>query len=125
MATNSAAVGQQTAHSSEGTHGGGDAGHVVLAPADIKNTLVATTTASSAGYKRWALILGFLALVGIVGLLLKFIQYSDDQTRWGYAAATVGFLLTIGGGAPLVAVAPSWPWRGQVRRQRAAQVNLV
>ena len=106
MATDSAIAGQTTAQDSHDAHGGGDGEYVVLAPADVKNTLVATTSAGADKFKRWAWILGILTIVGIVGLVLKYLQHSDDQTKWGYVAATAGFLLTVGGGAPLVAVAP-------------------
>ena len=106
MATDSAIAGQGIAPESHESHGNSDAGHVVLAPADVKNTLVASTEAGAAGFKKWAIILGVLSLIGVVGLLLKYLQSSDDQTKWGYVAATAAFLLTVGGGAPLVAIAP-------------------
>ena len=105
MATDSAIAGQ-TATESHDSHGADDAGHVVLAPAEIKNTLVASTTAAAGGFKRWSLILGVLTLIGIIGLVIKYLDSSDDQTKWGYVAAMAAFLLTVGGGAPLVAVAP-------------------
>ena len=106
MATNSVIAGSTVAQDGHGAHGGNDAGHVVLAPADVKNTLVATTTAAAGGFKRWAIILSVLTLVGIIGIALKLVQDFDDQTKWGYVAAVAAFLLTVGGGAPLVAVAP-------------------
>jgi hypothetical protein len=109
MATDSAISGNATAPASHAEHGS-DEGHVVLQPADIKNTLVATTTAGARGFKRWAIILGVLTVVGIVGLAIKLIQSADDQTEWGYTAAIAAFLLTVGGGAPLVAL-PCWPKR--------------
>lgn len=83
-----------------------DAGHVVLRPADVKNTLIGTTTAGAVGVKRWAIILLLLTLVGGIGVGLKLLNSMDEQTEWGYTAAVVAFLLTVGGGAPLVAVAP-------------------
>ncbi len=106
MATNSAIAGQATAQEGQISHGNDDAGHVVLAAVDIKNTLVASTTAGARGFKRWAIFLGLLTIIGIVGVGVRLIQDSDDQTNWGYTAAVAAFLLTVGGGAPLVAVAP-------------------
>jgi molybdopterin-containing oxidoreductase family membrane subunit len=81
-------------------------GHVVIAPEEVTTHLVGTTTAGGGAYKRWAIILGLLTLLGIVAVVIKALQDLDDQTKWGYTAATVGFLLTVGGGAPLVAIAP-------------------
>lgn len=106
MATNSDAITGHKAEEAHNDHGEGEAGHVVLAPADVKNTLIATTTAGSARFKKWAIVLSFLTLVGIVGLIIKYLDSSNDQTKWGYVAAMAAFLLTVGGGAPLVAVAP-------------------
>ncbi len=106
MATDSAIAGNQAAQETHGGHGEDDAGHVVLAPADVKNTLIATTTAGAGGFKRWTIILGVLTLIGLIGLIIKYLDSSDDQTKWGYTAAMAAFLLTVGGGAPLVAIAP-------------------
>ena len=105
MATSSAIAGHSAGEEHAASHNS-DKGHVVLRPEEITSTLVATTSAGAGKFKRWAWILALLTLVGIVGLVLKVIQDVDHQERWGYLAATVGFLLTLGGGAPLVAIAP-------------------
>jgi hypothetical protein len=105
MATSSAIAGHSAAEEHAAPHNS-DKGHVVLRPEEITSTLVAATSAGAGKFKRLAWILALLLLVGIVGVVLKIIQDIDHQERWGYAAATVGFLLTVGGGAPLVAVAP-------------------
>lgn len=106
MATNSAIGEQTTTADGHGENGREIAGHVVLPPAEVKNTLVASTAVGATKFKRWAIILAVLSLVGIIGLALKWFEYSDDQTKWGYVAAVAAFLLTVGGGAPLVAIAP-------------------
>lgn len=106
MATNSAIAGHATVPEGNASHGEEIAGHVILSPANVVDTLVATTAAGSGKFKRWAIILGVLTVIGTVGLILKYLQYSDDQTKWGYTAAVAAFLLTVGGGAPLVAIAP-------------------
>ncbi len=106
MATNSAIAGDTAAPEDHGSHGEEIAGHVVLLPAQVKNTLVDSTSAGSSRFMRWAIALSVLSVIGIVGLVLKFLAHSDDQTKWGYTAAVAAFLLTVGGGAPLVAVAP-------------------
>ncbi len=106
MATDSVIAGAATGQEGQASHGEEIAGHVVLEPARVKDTLVGTTSASASGFKRWAILLGVLSVIGIVGLVLKYLEYSDDQTKWGYVAAVAAFLLTVGGGAPLIAVAP-------------------
>ena len=47
-----------------------------------------------------------MSVLGIIALIIKWINYSDDSTRWGYVAALVSFLLSITGGAPMVAMGP-------------------
>jgi molybdopterin-containing oxidoreductase family membrane subunit len=78
----------------------------VVAPGDVQAELVASASAGSGALTRWVIALSIGTVVGIAGLIIKYIQFSDDQTRWGYVAAITAFLLTFGGGAPLVAVAP-------------------
>lgn len=72
----------------------------------ISRELVATTTGASGRFKAWAWILGILSIVGIVSLVVKFADVGDDSTKWGYVAALVSFLLSVAGGAPMVAMAP-------------------
>ncbi|MCZ6538994.1 MAG: polysulfide reductase NrfD [Chloroflexi bacterium] len=72
----------------------------------IARELVATTTGASRRFKTIVWTLGLLSIVGAVALVLKWIDQSDDSTRWGYVAALVAFLLSVTGGAPMVAMAP-------------------
>jgi molybdopterin-containing oxidoreductase family membrane subunit len=72
----------------------------------IARDLIATTTGATGRFKAIAWILGVLSIVGIVSLILKFIAEGDDSTKWGYVAALVSFLLSVTGGAPMVAMAP-------------------
>ena len=75
--------------------------------ADVISTeLVATTTGASGRFKAWVWGLGILSIAGIVALVIKFIDQGDDSTKWGYVAALVSFLLSVAGGAPMVAMAP-------------------
>ncbi len=106
MATNSAVSGHAAGDQEHASHGQEIAGHVILAPSAVKDKLVGTTEAGATRFRKWAIILTVLAAIGLLGLVLKYLQSSDDQTKWGYTAAVAAFLLTIGGGAPLVAVAP-------------------
>ena len=73
---------------------------------EITRELIATTTGASGRFKAWAWILGILSLVGIVSLVVKFASVGDDSTKWGYVAALVSFLLSVAGGAPMIAMAP-------------------
>ncbi|MDG0867568.1 hypothetical protein GKN94_10560 [Candidatus Lucifugimonas marina] len=72
----------------------------------IARELIATTTGASGRFKAWAWILGILSVVGIVSLVVKFASVGDDSTKWGYVAALVSFLLSVAGGAPMIAMAP-------------------
>jgi|TARA_B100001971_G_C18203906_1_gene546332 molybdopterin-containing oxidoreductase family membrane subunit len=77
-----------------------------VAPDVVTRELVATTSSASNAFKRTAWILGLLSVIGIAALLLKWIDQGNDSTRWGYVAALVAFLLSVAGGAPMVAMAP-------------------
>ena len=95
------------------------AGHHAL-PAEIDadvvaRELVATTMGASRRFKAIAWTLGLLSIAGIVALVLKWIDQSDDSTRWGYVAALVTFLLSVTGGAPMVAMAPVFAKANWVR----------
>jgi hypothetical protein len=63
-------------------------------------------TAVSSGLKLFMWILAALSVIGIVGIVFRFIN-DDGRQDWGYYAATVGWMLTIFGGAPMVAIAPA------------------
>ena len=98
---------------------GHEAGHHAL-PAQIDadvvaRELVATTMGASRRFKAIAWTLGLLSIAGIVALVLKWIDQSDDSTRWGYVAALVTFLLSVTGGAPMVAMAPVFAKANWVR----------
>ena len=98
---------------------GHEAGHHAL-PAQIDadvvaRELVATTMGASRRFKAIAWTLGILSIAGIVALVLKWIDQSDDSTRWGYVAALVTFLLSVTGGAPMVAMAPVFAKANWVR----------
>ncbi len=72
----------------------------------IAHELIATTTNASRKFKTIAWVLGIFGIIGIVALVLKFLDQGSDSTKWGYVAALVSFLLSITGGAPMVAMAP-------------------
>ncbi len=77
-----------------------------VAPDVVARELVATTMDASGRFKAIAWTLGVLSVAGIVALVLKWLDQSDDSTRWGYVAALLSFLLSVAGGAPMVAMAP-------------------
>ena len=57
-------------------------------------------------YRRALWVSGVLFLVGVLGFLIRAVADGfDNREPWGYYAATVAFLLTAAGGAPIVAVA--------------------
>ncbi|MCH2531072.1 MAG: hypothetical protein MK032_07990, partial [Dehalococcoidia bacterium] len=94
---------EATAHGHETEH------HAPPAQVDadiVARELIATTTNASRRFKTIAWVLGILGIVGIVALVIKFLDQGNDSTRWGYVAALVSFLLSITGGAPMVAMAP-------------------
>ena len=77
-----------------------------VAPDVVARELVATTMGASGRFKAIAWTLGVLSIAGIVALVLKWLDQGDDSTRWGYVAALLSFLLSVAGGAPMVAMAP-------------------
>ena len=77
-----------------------------VAPDVVARELVATTMGASGRFKAIAWTLGVLSIAGIIALVLKWLDQSDDSTRWGYVAALLSFLLSVAGGAPMVAMAP-------------------
>ena len=84
-------------------------------PDVVARELVATTIGASRRFKVIAWTLGVLSIVGIVALVLKWIDQGDDSTRWGYIAALVSVLLSVTGGAPMVAMAPVFAKSNWVR----------
>ncbi len=57
-------------------------------------------------YRRVMWVTGLLFLVGIAGFVLRVVTSGfDEREPWGYFAATVAFLLSTAGAAPVVAVA--------------------
>ncbi len=70
----------------------------------------------SKNYKMAVAILGSVFLVGIVALILRFLDGFgvSERAQWGYYSAMFAFLLITAGSAPLVAVALRWTknhWR--------------
>ncbi|MBI4201154.1 MAG: hypothetical protein HY531_02555 [Chloroflexi bacterium] len=56
-------------------------------------------------YRRALWVFGLLFLAGVVGFIWRaLVDGFDEREPWGYFAATVAFLLTTAGAAPLVAV---------------------
>ncbi|MBI21031.1 MAG: hypothetical protein CL780_02135, partial [Chloroflexi bacterium] len=72
----------------------------------ITSELVSTTITGTKRIKQISIILSILSVVGIVAIIVKLFNDHDDSTKWGYVAALVSFLLSVGGGAPMVAIAP-------------------
>ncbi len=93
---------------------------------EVVEDLVAATGAGVT-FRRVAYILGFLAVLGVVGVIGKAVTVGGDTTKWGYVAAVMAFLLTAGGGAPMVAIAPALAKANWVRpaSRIAAMFSLI
>ena len=63
-------------------------------------------TVASSGLKMFMWILAAAAALGIVGIIVRFID-DGGREEWGYYAATLAFMLTMFGGAPMIAIAPT------------------
>ncbi len=107
-------------------NGGHHAPPEPVPPNEVVEDLVSRTAACSK-FKRLAWILGILAVLGVVGVIGKIIDDGSDTTKWGYIAAVMAFLLTAGGGAPMVAIAPALAKANWVRpvSRIAALFSLV
>ena len=75
-------------------------------PKIVKKELISSISMGGNSLKKAIWVLSILSILGLVGLLGKLFLESDDQTQWGYIAATLAFILSTTGGAPMVAVAP-------------------
>ncbi|MSQ23235.1 MAG: hypothetical protein EXR58_01590 [Chloroflexi bacterium] len=72
------------------------------------------------------LVLGILALAGLIGLILKVMSGPVPLNKWGYTAAALAFLLSTGQGMPVVAFATRLAkgyWALPLRR--AAELGAV
>lgn len=107
-------------------NGGHHAPPEPIPPNEVVEDLVSRTAACSK-FKRLAWILGILAVLGVIGVIGKIIDDGGDTTKWGYVAAIMAFLLTAGGGAPMVAIAPALAKANWVRpvSRIAALFSLV
>ena len=73
---------------------------------EITKDLIATTVTGSKKIKQISILLSILSIIGIIALIVKYFADHDDSTKWGYVAALISFLLSVGGGAPMVGIAP-------------------
>ena len=78
-------------------------------PSNIESTALLAgegRTAAGTGLKRFMWLLAALSVIGFVGIVFRFIN-DDGRQDWGFYAATLAWMLTIFGGAPMVAIAPA------------------
>ena len=66
--------------------------HMDWPPSDpkvVKEELIQTTKRGSSILKKVSWVMAILGILGVVGLLGKFFVDGDDQTQWGYVAASL------------------------------------
>ena len=83
--------------------------HMDWPPSDpkvVKEELIQTTKRGTSILKKVSWVMAILGILGVVGLIGKFFIDGDDQTQWGYVAASLAFIFSVTGGAPMVAIAP-------------------
>ena len=74
-------------------------------PGEITQDVMGSFLPLPRGYWRAVIILGALFLVGVLAFLWRLLGDGlGERTPWGYYAVLFSFLLTVTGGAPLVAV---------------------
>ena len=64
-------------------------------PKIVKDELIQTTVKGSSFFKKLASITAILGILGLIGLLGKFFLDGNDQTQWGYVAASLAFILVL------------------------------
>lgn len=94
-------------HNGHDSHGG-HADHLLPVPTwtatELSAEVIGKFAKTPAALNTWTLITGVLFVIGLVGIALKFVQGVPSQ-GFGYYAATVAFLLSTFGAAPLAVVA--------------------
>ena len=69
--------------------------------------LISKTMISPKKIMLLVILLSIFSILGVIGIVLKILNGFDDKASWGYYAATISFLLTTAGAAPMVAIAPT------------------
>ena len=69
--------------------------------------LISKTMISPKKIRLLVILLSIFSILGVIGIVLKILNGFDDKASWGYYAATISFLLTTAGAAPMVAIAPT------------------
>ena len=95
-----------------------------LTPVEATRDLLARVRAG--GAPRATLVLGALAAVGAVSFVILLASGPEPRSKWGYAAATLAFLLSTAQAAPIVAFGTRLAkgyWAIPVRR--AAEIHAL
>lgn len=72
---------------------------------EFREDILARHASLAPSYRKWLTILGALFGLGVLAFLIRaFGDGFDERLPWGYYAATVAFLLTTAGTAPLVVI---------------------
>ena len=102
MANNGHNNGHANGHG--GSHGYGVIGGEATEQ-EVTQQLVGRVFTTSQAFMVAVLVLGVLFVLGIVAFAIKAGDGFDDRSNWGYYVATVSFLITVFGSAPIVAIA--------------------
>lgn len=95
-----------------------------MTPAEVTRDLLSRVRGG--GSTAAILVLAALAVIGGVALIILLAGGPEPRSKWGYAAATLGFLLSTGGAAPIVAFGTRLAkgyWAIPIRR--AAEIHAL
>jgi molybdopterin-containing oxidoreductase family membrane subunit len=70
---------------------------------EVTRDLLGRLRGASGSYWTWLAVFGVLGLVGLIALLGLVASGPEPRSKWGYAAAALGFLISTAQGAPIVA----------------------
>ena len=88
-------------------------------PEETTNLLVNKHLKIGDNFWRAAAAFGVLAILGVIGFVMKLTGGFGDTVAWGYYAAMFSFMITTASAAPMVAIAPRMAnahWRRPISR---------
>jgi hypothetical protein len=79
---------------------------LVKTPEQVNEDILGWPSKLGGRYRLAAVAFGALAVLGVVGFVMRLQDGFEDYTAWAYLAAAFGFVMTFSMSAPLVAVVP-------------------